>query len=163
MMLHHKACFKLLWTGIAFWLILFCLSGCAGQSTDSAAQEEAQHISDDEYYQEFDESILTRQQPFTRTELTRIMNDGNAAVTEIKGNEDPEAAFNFLVEQRKWDEDRLNYILIKISYILAQLKGKTFTPGEARFYKALNPTPQEVGMVKTRLEPLSELLPHFPR
>lgn len=149
--------------GMAFCLALFCLSGCASQETDSAAQNEKQYISDDEYYQEFDEGILKLQQPFTRTELTRIMNDGATAVAETKGSEDPEAAFNFLVEQRKWDEDRLNYILIKISYIMAQLKGKTFTPGEARFYAALNPTPQEVGMVNTRLEPLSELLPHFPR
>ena len=162
-MLHNNTYAGIFSAGITFCLILFCLNGCAGQDTDPAAQEETQYISDDEYYQEFDESILKLQQPFTRTELTRIMNDGNVAIAETRGSESPEAAFDFLVEQRKWDEDRLNYILIKISYIVAQLKGKTFTPGEARFYKALSPTPQEVGMVNTRLEPLRELLPHFPR
>lgn len=162
-MSHHKTRLSSLLAGMACGLILFCLNGCAGQEADSAAREETQQITDDEYYQEFDESILARQQPFTRTELTRIINDGAMAVAETKGHKDPEAAFNFLVEQRKWDEDRLNYILIKLSYIAAQLKGRAFSPGEARFYAALKPTPQEVGMVNTRLEALSDLLPHFPR
>lgn len=155
----HRVYAKLLLAVMLFGLGLFSLAGCAGHS----AEEEKWGITDADYYRDFDESMLARQQPFTRTELTRVINDGNYAITKTKGSEDPQAAFNFLLEHRNWDEDRLNYILVKISYIVAQLKGKTFSPGEARFYAALSPTPQEVGMVKTRLEPLLELLPHFPR
>lgn len=140
---------------------LLLLSGCAG--SESAAREEKWGISDDEYYQDFDESVAHRQQPFTRTELARIMNDGAFAVERTAGSEDPEAAFNFMVDERNWNEDRLNYILIKISYIAAQLRGKEFGPGQARFYHALAPTPQEVGMVSTHLDALVELLQHFPR
>lgn len=140
---------------------LLLLSGCAG--SESAAREEKWGISDDEYYQEFDESVIGRQQPFTRTELTRIMSDGAFAVEKTTGNDDPEAAFNFMVDERGWDEDRLNYIFIKVSYIAAQLRGKEFSPGQARFYHALAPTPQEVGMVNTHLDALTRLLPHFPR
>lgn len=140
---------------------LLLLAGCAG--SESAAREEKWGISDDEYYQEFDESVADRQLPFTRTELARVMSDGEFAVEKTKGHEDPEAAFNFMVDQRGWDEDRLNYILIKISYIAAQLRGKEFSPGQARFYHALAPTPQEVGMVSARLDALKALLPHFPR
>ena len=142
-------------------LALLMLSGCAG--SESAAREEKWGISDDEYYQDFDESVAHRQQPFTRTELTRILSDGPFAVERTKGSGDPEAAFNFMVDERGWNEDRLNYILIKTSYIAAQLRGKEFSPGQARFYHALAPTPQEVGMVSTHLDALTELLPHLPR
>ena len=159
----HKACVKLFLAGMLCCPGLSSLSGCAGQESDSAALEKTQTAAAADYDQELDESLLERQQPFTRTELTRIINDGGLAAAETKDSEDPEAAFNFLVEQRNWDEDRLNYILIKISYIVAQLEGKTFRPEEARFYAALKPTPQEAGMVKARLEPLTKLLPHFPR
>ena len=142
---------------------LLLLSGCAGAGSESAAREEKWGISDDEYYQNFDESVARRQQPFTRTELTRVISDGALAVEKTKAGDDPEAAFNFMVDERGWDEDRLNYIWIKISYIAAQLSGKDLSPGQTRFYYALAPTPQEVGMVNTHLDALAELLPHFPR
>lgn len=154
-----KACARLLLVGVICGLGLFGLAGCAGQS----AEEEKWGISDADYHQNFDESMLARQQPFTRTELTRIISDGAFAVAQTESNENPQAAFNFLLEHRNWDEDRLNYILVKISYIAAQLTGKTFSPGEARFYAALNPTPQEAGIVKTHLKALLKLLPHFSR
>ena len=140
---------------------LLLLPGCAG--SESAAREEKWGISDAEYDQNFDESVARRQQPFTRTELTRIMSDGAIAAEKTTGDDDPEAAFNFMVDERGWDEDRLNYILIKTSYIAAELRGKDFSPGQARFYHALAPTPQEVGMVGAHLDAVAELLPHFPR
>lgn len=138
------------------------VAGCAWSGAKGPSSEEIWGISDSEYSDQFDESILDRQQPFTRTELNRVMSDGHWAVGKNWDNvEEPLTPYEFLLEERNWDQARLDYILTKIRYILAHLQGRQFTAGEARFYAALQPTPQEVGMVNSHLEVLLELLPRL--
>ncbi len=146
-------------------LLAFSLmqAGCGWLGDSGPSSEEVWGISESEYRDGFDEDILKRQQPVTRTEINRILADGAWAVGATKESQDPLAAYNFLLEERKWDQDRLDYILVKVRYIVAQLQGRQFTPGEARFYAALNPTPQEVGVVNGKLDELVQLLQHFPQ